>query len=249
MSVKTLNINTDDVVKFTARLERMSENDLPRVIQKTLNEVAMDVKKKTMPASARRNFTVRSSNFFKANSRVDFAKRNKDISRIESTVGFTPRSGKSIDQAVDDLQEQEYGGKIEKKSFIPTKSARTSNNAKRNVKRNLRLSNKNSLKIRRAERETGKSEAHRFTKAVIKAGRGGFVMNDSGAVFKIKTLKRNRGQNWKWKLEFIYHYKKNRSVRVSKTRFMRTATEASAANLDTEFIKQAKKQIDFKLSR
>lgn len=249
MSAKALNINTDEVVKFTARLERMSENDLPRVIQKTLNSVAMDVKRNTMPASAHRNFTVRSRNFFKANSRVEFAKRNKKIERISSVVGFTPRSGKSIDQAINDLQQQEYGGTINDKSFIPTKKARTSNNSKRNVRRNLRLANKNKLKILRAERESGKSEAHKFTKAVIKAGRGGFVMNNSGAVFKIKSLKRNRGQGWKWKLEFIYHYKNNRAVRVNKTRFMRTATEKSASNLQPEFIKQAKKQIDFKLSR
>ena len=44
-SALELNINAEDIVKFTNKLEKLSTTALPNVVRKTLNDVAMDVKK------------------------------------------------------------------------------------------------------------------------------------------------------------------------------------------------------------
>src|SRR5687767_16018423 len=91
-----LNINSDAVVKHTNTLEKMHRSAMPLAIRNTLNSVAFDVKKNTMPASAEREFVTRAPNFFKANSRVEMA-RGWNVDSMQSVVGFIPK-----DQAVED---------------------------------------------------------------------------------------------------------------------------------------------------
>lgn len=226
------NINNDAVVRHTNTLEKMHRSALPLAIRNTLNSVAFDVKKTTMPASAEREFVTRAPNFFKANSRVEMA-RGWNVDSMQSMVGFLPR-----DQAVEDLEEQEYGGTIEARSFIPMDQARAGGPATK-VRPSNRLTKIG--KVVNANTMEGKTPQAKFLAAARKAGKGGYVLGN----LPEKTL---------WKIEAIdgrtikkkplFSYEKNRDVTVSPTGFMRTASLESAAKIEKIFIAQAERQIE-----
>jgi hypothetical protein len=237
--MRTLNIATGNLVKFTNRLEKLSKSDLPRVVKKTLDETAMDVKSRTMPKSAKDNFTIRRANFFKANSRVQFATFSSDLSKISSTVGFVPLKGQN--KAVEDLEAQEHGGKI-KRSFVAMDTARAGNSNAKQVQAKNRLGNvKNPV---HAAKGKGKSAGSRMIRAVNKAGVGGHVLSEKGIVWRVNSIRRGG-----LKMTPIYSYKKGRQVQIKGTDFMRDASLDSTKTMDDKFIKNAQKQIDYRLSK
>lgn len=230
-----LNVNSEAVVKFTNQLERINRSAFPVAVREALNSAAFDVKKFQLPISAERNFVKRQPNFFKANSRVEMAK-GWSLSEMVAKVGMIDLGGSNY--AVDDLEQQEHGGKIDAKSFIPLDSARNSNSAKKIVAPRNRLSKiKN---IVRAAKTEGVSEAQRFIKSVISAGSGGFILSERGVLWKIDSMNKKTP---------LYSFKKGRSVNVKPTHFMQEATEASAKKIDEFYILAAEKQFERQLSK
>lgn len=236
-----ININTDEVVVFTNKLHALSRSALPQAIRNTLNGTALDVKKNTMPKEAAKEFTQRKPSFFKAKSRVDFA-RGSDIRLMESTVGFI-----GDDQAVKDLEQQEYGGDIEGRSFIAMDTARGGASHDKMVKPANRLSNiKNILNSNTMEGRTPKAQ---FIHAANKAGVGGFVIGNQ----KKKILYRVDAIGGDYsgsvgksvvKLTPIYSFEPDRSVQVDGTGFMRTASTESGEEMNKRFIQEAEKIIE-----
>jgi hypothetical protein len=228
-----ININSDAVVVFTNKLEKMSRSALPYAIRQTLNTVAFDVKKNTMPKSADNEFENRSPNFFKANSRVDMATGN-DIDSMKSTVGFIGN-----DQAVRDLEQQEYGGTIEARSFIPMDTARVGSSNSKKIRPANRISKVN--KIIDSNTMEGKTPQQKFNHAVAKAGSGGYVIgnNENKTLFRVESIDSSG-----YKLRALFSYKKGRTVKVSETSFMRDASIESADKMEKIFIDQATKQIE-----
>lgn len=236
-----LNINTNEVVKFTAKLEQLRKSALPNAIRGTLNDAAFDVKQKTMPAQAESKFIKRSPNFFKANSAVDKAV-GFEVNRMRSTVGFIESrlrlGGNNF--AVKDLEQQEHSGKIAGKSYIPLDSARA-NGYSSLVKPANRLSQilKNNKIVVARNLAGGGSKKQQFVKAVHKAGAGGYVLGSN-----------IKGENILWRVDSItgpsrfsltalYDYVGGRKVRVKETGFMEIATLKSAAKLNGFYIAQA----------
>lgn len=232
-----LNINSDAAVKFTNTLEQMHRSALPNAVRNTLNSVAFDVKQNTMPASASKEFTNRVPNFWKANSRVQMAK-GFNIGSMEAVVGFYPKGGPGSDHAVDDLEEQEYGGTIESRSFIPMTSARGGNQAKP-VRPQNRLGRVK--KIINANTIEGKTPQQQFIHAVNKAGKGGFVIgnNSRKTLFRVESAEPGN-----IKLKALFSYEKGRNVRVSGKGFMRSASLVSAGKMESIYAREAQKQID-----
>ena len=215
------NVNTDEAVVFTNKLEKLNRSAFPNAVRGTLNGLAFDVKKNTMPTSAEKEFVNRRKNFFKASSRVSMA-RGFDINSMESKVGFIPFNGSS--RAVEDLEQQEHGGRIKKRSFVATDKARISGSRKRSVRTQNRLGRiKNIVKTSSVQ---GSSEGQKVIVAATKAGIGGHVLTKS-MLFKVKKLTRSKGKI-RFKLEPIYSFKKGRSVKVDATHFMKKASEKSA---------------------
>jgi hypothetical protein len=227
-----LNINSDAVVQHTNTLEKMHRSALPSAIRSTLNSVAFDVKKNTMPASAEREFTQRAPNFFKANSRVEMA-RGWNVDQMKAIVGFIPK-----DQAVEDLEQQEYGGTIEGRSFIPMDQARAGGPA-----RKVRPSNRITKigNVVNASTMEGRTPQAKFLAAARKAGKGGYVLGNlqEKTLWKIEAID---GRNIRKKP--LFSYEKNRDVSVSATGFMRTASLESANQIEKIFIREAEKQFE-----
>lgn len=226
------NINNSAAVKHTNTLEKMHRSALPLAIRGTLNTTAFDVKKNTMPQEAAKTFTQRAPNFFKSNSRVEMAK-GWDVDGMKAIVGFLGRS-----QAVEDLEQQEYGGKIEGRSFIAMDTARAGGHATK-VRPSNRLSRIN--KIVNSATMPGATLQAKFIAAARKAGRGGYVLGNlpEKTLWKIESIE---GRTIKKKP--LFSYEKGRDVKVKQTHFMRTASTESANKMDVVFGQQAKRQIE-----
>jgi len=240
-----LNINTDAVVAFTAKLEKLHRSALPVAVRTALNSAAFDVKTETMPASADRTFIKRQANFFKANSKVEQAK-GFDMKSMAAKVGFVPFSG--TNKAVDDLEQQEYGGGIDGRSFIALAQARTGRSWKRKPRAPYRMAQVLSNTVN-AKDAKGKTEAEKFTKSAIHAGKGGFVIGNlvtskgNKVVFEIRSVKRLKGGDTVIRSIPVFAVQRDRVVRPPATGFMRKSSLESASKIEEFYIEAAKKQI------
>lgn len=237
----TLNVNTDAVVKYSNKLEKLHRSAFPVAIRGALNNAAFDVKQKTMPVSADKEFVNRNPNFFKANSKVFMAK-GFNVRTMQAMIGFTTDKLKGSNQAVEDLEQQEHGGKIKGRSFIPLDIARGGSKT-RPVRPSNRLTRINN--IVNARKIRGKNKQQKFVKAAMSAGIGGYVIGNLNPkiLWKITGITKI-GNKIKIKKIPVYSYEKGRDVNVSATNFMKKATLKTAKKLEGFFIKQAKKQIE-----
>lgn len=237
-----ININTDAAVIFTNQLEKMSRSALPVAVRGTLNKAAFNTKKITMPEEAASSFEKRSPNFFKANSRVEMA-TGFNISSMKATIGFVSDNLKGQNNyAVENLEQQEHGGAIRKRAFIPMNQARAGNSHSKNVRPNARLSALK--KIVNARDAKGVNSRQKFIKSAIYAGKGGLVLASSNGrtiLWRVNSLKKTKGG--KLKLTPLYTFRQNRSISVKKTSFMRKSSIKSAANLEKYFIAEAERQL------
>lgn len=263
-----LNINTNAVVSFTNKLEKMHKSALPSAIRNTLNDVAFDVKLKTMPKEAKKHFKKRQPNFFRANSKVEKA-QGFDMKTMKSTVGFYENNlGGKSNFAVQDLEQQENGGTIKKKSFIAMKGARKNNSKNKTVAPEFQMDKINGNSFIRTNR-SGKngrfgtktrnlSKKQQFIRAAIMAtklhGNNAFVLGGKSkgggrTLFKITEL-RTSGRYTKGKHNLsinripIYSVKDGRVTKVKAKNFMKRASLESGLNINSYYIKQAQRQFD-----
>lgn len=253
-----LNIDTSKVVQFADKLESMSKTALPRVVKETLSKTALHVKQKTMPKSADREFVNRKKNFFIANSSVEFARMGR-IKDIKSTVGFIEGKLKGDNNfAVKDLEQQEYGGKIKGRKFIPMDSARSGGNRARLVKRAIPSVKELNGKVINASRKTQsgvriKSKKQRFIRAAFAAkklhGNNAFVLGNvkqgRQTLSRIDEISTDiKSRKLKIKRTAVYSYKKSGTKPVTSTGFMRRASHESGLNINDIFIEEATKQLE-----
>lgn len=229
----------------------MRRSSLPYAIRGALNNAAFDVKKETMPKSARKEFVQRQPNFFKANSRVDMAK-GFDVKTMKATVGFTETGLKGgTNFAVKDLEKQEHGGGIKGRSFVPMDQGRIGSSSTKPVRANYRLADlKNVINSNKVNSPNKKQRFIRASFAAKKAyGNKAFVLgNIRGGgrltLSKINSIRSNR-RNVLIKRTPVYSYKKGFVAKVKRTDFMRRASEESGLKINQFFINQAEKQFKF----
>lgn len=239
-----LNINSSEVVTYTARLERMRKSALPNAIRNTLSKAALDVKQNTMPKSAKRTFIQRKPQFFKAASTVVFAK-GSDISQMKSAAGFKQMPNDK-GRAVDDLKQQEFGGKIGGRDYVALKGARSAKSWHKGVRKDLRISALD--RMIDSDKASGKNDKQKFVKSAIHAGKGGLVRgnikNSSGArtIYLVNKVMR-KGKNTVIGKTAVYSEKNNRQVKPPATHFMGKAAEQSSKRVEQIFINEAAKQL------
>lgn len=221
----------------------MHKSALPVVIRQTLNSAAFDVKQTTMPAESR-VFVHRKPTFFQANSKVRTAQGLK-IDGMQATVGFWPNHDPK-DYAVRDLEEQEHGGDIDGRSFIPAKQNRTGNDWNRNVRAKGRYRAVSQQKFVDADDSKGPNDAGKWHSSVKFAGVGGIVIGSKRTpkkgnrmVWRILSL-RKKG---KVKKQLLFIFKKQRKVDPKATHFMMKASLVSQKKMNEQFIKHAQAKI------
>lgn len=235
-----ININTDAIVKFTNKLEKMHKSALPTAIRNTLNNAAYILKTYDMPESANKTFENRQKNFFKANSRYEKA-TGYNIKTMRSTVGFIEGGLTGGDNfAVRELEQQEEGGRIDKRTFVPLDDARQGNTKGGLIKKRNRLSSiRNIVEVKKLK---VKNKRSRFAAAAAVAGRGGFVLSGK-VLWRIDSFRKTK-KNSVYTKSAVYSFKKGRSVSVKKTDFMKKASLNTAKELEHLFIIEAEKQFE-----
>ena len=254
-----IDINTDKLVAYTNKIEKLHKSSLPVAIRGTLNDTAFKFKKETMPQMAKSIFEERQPNFFKANSRVEPA-TGFNINTMAATAGFLSSGlhNPATNYAVKDLEDQEHGGTIQGRSFKPLRAARIGGRG--NVRANARISQilkaGNVVDVRDS-RSTGSSNAgtvggskvgmnnnykmQQFIKASIFAGEGGYVLGGR-ILWRVKRIARI-GQNTFFTKEKLYTFKKSGVAKVTATGFMRKAAFEVQKEMEFFFKLQAMKQI------
>lgn len=229
-------VNMDEVVVLANKLEKLNKTAFPKAVQTTLNSAAFKVKKETLLKHADKAFIKRQPNFFKANSRVKMAS-GMNVNNMESMVGMVDLGGNNY--AVDNLEQQEHGGTIGAKSFIPLNPSRTSKKYNKRVSKRFRMGTiKN---VVNSKNVPGRSTKQKFVRAIYTAGNNGHVLHN-GILWRIDSTVRKR--NGMFKIRPIYSFKKGRSIKVKATNFMANATKEAAKELPKFFHKAAKTQFN-----
>lgn len=242
-------IDTRASREYAQKLHDMKASAFPNAVRETLSKAALNVKQKTMPASAKKAFTERTKTFFKYNSKVDFAK-GKDIALMQSTVGFISDKLKGGNNyAVKDLEQQEDGGQIGGRSFMPLDTARKGKNRGKTVVSKNRM--ENIKRILRVRIKAGVNKKQAFIKTAIAAK----ALNPNDAyVLGNENSKGNRtlsridsvtkiGRKVVIKRTALYSYRKGKKINPGDTHFMRNASLQTRSNMEQIFIQEAKKQM------
>lgn len=267
-------IDTEHLKEHAVKLEKINRSALPVAIRGTLNDAVYDVKTRSMPKSAE-VFKKRSPNFFKANSKFEKA-AGFNVDGMKATVGFYENklTNQSTNHAVKDLEQQEHGGEIDHKTFIPMKPARVGNKMVRPNLRMHTLKDKQFVKMSRVGKGRNGSSVRvidkkqQFIRAAIfaseKYGSNAFVLGGRGGkgsrtLSKINDL-RLTGRLTKGRYSKgvftkatkgveisrtpIYSVRKGRVVPVNPTNFMKRASMETGLLLGKFYIAQAQKQFD-----
>ena len=231
-------ITNKEISDYAKALEAAHRSGIPVAIRATLNTAAFDVKQNTMIDQSSKAFIKRKPTFFQATSTVNPAK-GLDVGGMKAEVGFVaPANIKESGHATEDLEEQEYGGAIDKRAFIATKAARS---GKGNVKDKFTMK-AIKAQIVNARKGKGKTAAESFIKSAIHAGVGGYVIGthrDGGrggnrALLLIQSIKR-KGHDTMIRTKQIYSVKGKRKAYVKATHFMEIAAQESADKMNTTF--------------
>lgn len=242
----TFNVNTDALVSLTNKLEKLHRSDLPIAIRNTLTKAAVLTKKESLPKSSGDAFINRNKTFFKAKSKFLPAK-GFDVNQMKATIGMVDRRRDSDDHAVRNLEQQEHGGTIGGRAFIPTDRARVGGGREKNVAPRNRIGRISIRNVVRSRLSKGKTKEQRFIKSVTLAknrfGARAHVLTRN-MLFRVDSLGFNRkARGLKLKVTPLYTYKRNRSIKVSASNFMRRATLVQAKKLGVFYKNEAEKRI------
>ncbi len=243
-------IDTKASKDFADKLLKMKRSAFPNAVRETLSAAAKSVKQKTMPQTAKKAFAERSPNFFKANSSVEFA-RGYDIKTMQATVGFVSQKLKGGNNyAVKDLEQQEEGGSINNRSFMPLDGARMSGSRNRLVLKKNRL--ENIKRVMRVRTSAGVNKKQAWIKTAITAKKlnpnNALVLGNENSKGR-RTLSRiNSIQSIGGKIVInktaLYSYKKGNNVNPKGTGFMERASLDVVPNMNQIFNIEAQKQIN-----
>ena len=127
----TLNVNNNDVIALTNKLEKLHKSAFPVAIRSTLNDVAIISKSEIVEKEFDQQFVVRKKNFIKSHTWVNKSPNTFNVNQMVSEMGVL--KGKS--QAGDELITQEFGGTVKKRDYIPTPKARVSKSPTKLIQR------------------------------------------------------------------------------------------------------------------
>ena len=219
MQTNTFNVNASEVVALTNKLEKLNRSAMPLAVRNTLNDVAFDVKQVTAPNEFEGRFIIRKKSFLRANSLAIKCKNTFNINEMESAYALK-NDGQN-------LFEQEYGGNVENRTYIPQIEARGGSENKL-VSKSFYLKNIKKKTI------TGRKE---LIKTAFAAKEGGFLIYDN-ILYQVRTIT-NRPRFW-MKLLPIYNYVEGRSVMLPKREFIAPAAQKSEAKMNMFYDKNAK---------
>ena len=242
----SLDLNSKDIRRYVKDLEKLQKHKLPKVVQRSLNRTATIAKKNTLIKVTNQTFTNRQKNFFKANSRITFAKFDQNISNIKSEFGMISRARKSNAQdAVYNMLQQEVGGVIDDREFIAADDARVGRSNAKMVGKANRLSN--GQKIYRASKNRARRKKERYIRTAIHVKKGGLVLSEPNAkgnqtVNRITKVKNSKGKTVV-KSKVLYSFSNGRKVKAKGRRFLKRTTDLRVKMMKADFMYYAQKSL------
>jgi hypothetical protein len=250
MANRFLDVNAQGLIEYTQKLDKMKRSSLPNAVRNTLNTMAFDTKKKTLLQEAKKSFVQRNPSFFRRFSRVEMAK-GFNINLMRSTVGMVDRAfGRSSEQAGRDMTQQQVGGRIGGRTFVPLDTARTSKSHRKNVRRANRLDNLNIVLDTLESRASDPKQ--RFVQSAIHAverfGTGAVIKHrrDDGKTFLYKIERGGsdlRTRQFNIKITPLYSIKSGRSVSVRAQPFTFRASVRTAKNVARIYKEKAEREL------
>ncbi len=214
----TFNVNMNEFIRLTAKLERLHRSAFPTAVRNTLNDAAFQAKKQT-PKTAAQKLIIRRKGFINAFTIVDKAQGwnvNKMVAR--TGVNSNKSGGK---RTAEGLSKQETGGTLKSRKLIPHKKGRTSGSYEKTIKKKNQFKN---IKIGRAGKK-GVSTKY----VLIKKG-------TRGTVFEVTKTKGNN------RLKQVYNYRGNQNSAVKRTSFIRSSAQIASKQIPMYYKKNAEYQ-------
>ena len=232
-----ININADDVVGLTRKLERMRRSQVPRVMGSTLNRLAFESKKRLPEEFKKKGFENRRKNFYRFVSRFEKVK-TFNVSKMTSSVGV---ANVTTSDAAKNMEQQEKGGSIEK-TFTPSEQARISGSNSRQVKTKNRLSKGFKIPKRGSKFNVKKGNKKEFiSKGSALAKKGGGILVYGKHVFRVNRILKRKHKPLK--TEFIYTKNPTKKIKV-KGNFVVSDTGVKVGrNFAKYYIESAKRFI------
>jgi len=245
-----MNVNTDAAIVLTAKLERLNKSAFPSAVRSTLSDAAFEMKKHEILDSAKKNMTVRNPTFFKKFTGVKRA-TGFDVGSMYAEVGFKNTDPNKIKgkKAIEGMEHNEVGGSDDSGAMY-MKKARTSNSAKKLVRRKGRF---DKSKLARGSRSSSiKSKKENFMSRVLAS------LNDNAPVF-IKTSKgtflvqvrsisssiKGKGKGkLDIKMDFLMRNRRQHVARAKATHFNREAALKTAKQIEGFYAKNAEFQFN-----
>ena len=254
-------VNTDEVINLTAKLEKLHRSAFPSAVRNTLNNVAFE-HKRLIPVVAKQKFVNnRSKTFFKKVTGVVKAKDfnvNKmvAISGLDENIKTNEASG--LHRVINNLEAQEKGGSIKSRKLITHSDSRISGNSSRRISRSSRHDKVDfhdgtkAFKSRRRRSNKGSAFVSAVMSAkkaghdnvLIKGGRHGKIR---GVVYKIGKVKRKKnGYIDKFKAKKIYSYTVNENY---NNNYKRTFISSSGKLASKQIQKIYKEAAEFQFKK
>jgi len=206
-----------------------------------LNDVAFEAKKQ-VPKIFKNKFIIRKKTFIKAHTGVKKSLNTFDVNKMSSEMGVIKGKSKSGDN----LEQQERGGTILNRDFIPLKSARVGKSEHKLISRRNYLSNIG-RNHKRIKGPSSPFKSQKFIKAAFADKTGYIVYND--LLIELRTVKKTRrkksGKGGKLfiGIEPLYSYATNRVVKVDKAPFIYPAGKGASKKIAKFFKNNAEKRI------
>lgn len=246
MPDELIKIDTREIFDLSTKLMDLHRAALPNAVRFTLSDLAFDVKKNTLyPALNESGMIIRNPTFFKKYSGVQKAV-GWDISKMYSEAGMIPEGNAA--KAVSRLKEQDEGGKLGNRNYVPDDQARIGGNRSGKVRKN----NMHQRLILCGHVQWGDKQGLIRTvtrSGVEKQGRGlGFVVIYGWNLYEIigyhRVSKQHRKDDViKLHLRKLYSYKKDRQIEVKPHHFIEKASLLSGKKLDEIFKENAERQL------
>lgn len=236
-------VNNDEVINLTAKLERLHRSAFPSAVRNTLNRAAFETKK-NVPKVAATKFTTRQKTFFKRFSTVDKAS-GFNVNNMVATVGIDSRQNREL---AENLASQEFGEMVKGKKLIPHDDARVSKSQSK------RVSSRNYLNKVKVHDATRAFKGHRgtrnskFVAAVMSTAKSGkrhmyLKSGNKGMVYEVTSVSRNiKSKKLNFKIKKLYSVRSNKTHSVKATGFMLKSAKLASKDMNKYFKENAEFQ-------
>lgn len=232
------NVNNDDNIKLTNRLEKLHRSAFPVAVRQTLNEVAFDARTGMAKAAVASGQAQRNNkSIYNLLGRAEKAK-GFDLKKMESVTGIFPRS--RMEAIAKSIVTQEKGGVVPtNRTHIPLDTARTGNNPNKPVRRKQRIGNVNyrPKKVKKGDFARMFSEARK----ALNAPDNERYLEYDGKIWQIKRILRRKKGN-RIKGTPVYSKSKGRRVKVKPRPFLKPAADKAVLNMSKHYRNFAVKQ-------